>query len=109
MNETMRPQFYSGCWEIEKTVPGEIFISQGDYPLKGFHYLLQAMQEILQNCPEAHIKVAGISVLGVNGIKSRIKIPAYGKYLRLSLIHIYPKRRTSDPVVFCKDVLPHHE
>ena len=48
MNETMRPQFYSGCWEIEKTVPGEIFISQGDYPLKGFHYLLQAMQEILQ-------------------------------------------------------------
>ena len=49
MNETMRPQFYSGCWEIEKTVPGEIFISQGDYPLKGFHYLLQAMQEILQN------------------------------------------------------------
>ena len=82
MNETMRPQFYSGCWEIEKTVPGEIFISQGDYPLKGFHYLLQAMQEILQNCPEAHIKVAGISVLGVNGIKSRIKIPAYGKYLR---------------------------
>ena len=45
-------------------------------------YLLQAMQEILQNCPEAHIKVAGISVLGVNGIKSRIKIPAYGKYLR---------------------------
>lgn len=62
MNETMRLQFYSGCWEIEKTVPGEIFISQGDYPLKGFHYLLQAMQEILQNCPEAHIKVAGISV-----------------------------------------------
>ena len=82
MNETMRPQFYSGCWEIEKTVPGEIFISQGDYPLKGFHYLLQAMQEILQNCPEAHIKFAGISVLCVNGIKIRIKIPAYGKYLR---------------------------
>lgn len=82
MYETMRPQFYSGCWEMEKAVPGEIFISQGDYPLKGFHYLLQAMQEILQSCPEAHIKVAGISVLGVNGIKSRIKIPAYGKYLR---------------------------
>ena len=45
-------------------------------------YTLEQMQEILQNCPEAHIKVAGISVLGVNGIKSRIKIPAYGKYLR---------------------------
>ena len=95
MNETMRPQFYSGCWEIEKTVPGEIFISQGDYPLKGFHYLLQAMQEILQNCPEAHIKVAGISVLGVNGIKSRIKISAYGKYLRRLILKKSPRRKSA--------------
>lgn len=57
-------------------------MSQGDYPLKGFHYLLQAMKEILQKCPEAHIKTAGNSILGMNGIKSRIKIPAYGRYLR---------------------------
>lgn len=82
MKETMRSQFYEGSWKAEDCHRGEIFLSQGDYPLKGFHYLLQAMKEILQKCPEAHIKTAGNSILGMNGIKSRIKIPAYGRYLR---------------------------
>lgn len=82
MNETMRPQFYEGSWKPENCRRGEIFLSQGDYPLKGFHYLLQSMKEILQKCPDAWIKAAGNSVLGMNGIKNKIKIPAYGKYLR---------------------------
>lgn len=82
MNETMRPQFYEGSWNPESCRRGEIFLSQGDYPLKGFHYLLQAMQEILQKCPEASIKAAGNSILGMDGITSRLKLPAYGKYLR---------------------------
>lgn len=82
MNETMRNSFYEGSWEIGKCHRYEIFVSQADYPLKGFHYLLQAMKEILQSCPKAHITVAGNSILGVDGIVSRIKIPAYGKYLR---------------------------
>lgn len=82
MNETMRPPFYEGSWKLENCRRGEIFLSQGDYPIKGFHYLLQAMKEILQKYPDACIKTAGSSILGMNGIKSRIKIPAYGKYLR---------------------------
>lgn len=82
MNETMRDSFYEGSWKIEKCRRYEIFVSQADYPLKGFHYLLQAMKEILQNFPGAHISVAGNSVMGVDGIVSRLKIPAYGKYLR---------------------------
>lgn len=82
MNETMRESFYAGDWKIENCQKFEIFVSQADYPLKGFHYLLQAMKEILQNFPQAQITVAGNSVLGVDGIASRLKIPAYGKYLR---------------------------
>ncbi|MBQ7840765.1 MAG: glycosyltransferase family 4 protein [Lachnospiraceae bacterium] len=82
MNETMRAGFYEGSWKIENCSRYEIFVSQADYPLKGFHYLLQAMKEILQSFPEAHILVAGNSVMGVNGITSKLKIPAYGKYLR---------------------------
>lgn len=82
MNETMREEFYEGSWNIDNCHRHEIFISQADYPLKGFHYMLQAMQEILQSVPDAYITVAGNSVLGVNGLMSRLKIPAYGKYLR---------------------------
>lgn len=82
MNETMRAGFYEGSWKMEECRRHEIFVSQADYPLKGFHYLLQAMKEILQACPDASIAVAGNSVMGVDGIVSRLKIPAYGKYLK---------------------------
>lgn len=82
MNETMRESFYAGSWKLENCQKFEIFVSQADYPLKGFHYLLQAMKEILQSFPQARIAVAGNSILGVDGIASRLKLPAYGKYLR---------------------------
>ena len=78
----MRDCFYEGRWDPDACRKHRILLSQGDYPLKGFHYLLQAMQEILQDAPDAVIAVAGNSVLGSGGIKSRLKIPAYGKYLR---------------------------
>lgn len=82
MNETMRSNFYEGRWQLEKCNRYEIFASQADYPLKGFHYLLQAMGEILEKQPGAYITVAGNSILGMDGVVSRLKIPAYGKYLR---------------------------
>lgn len=82
MNETMRGSFYTDCWEADKCRKGRLFLSQGDYPLKGFHYLLAAMKDVIPDCPDVEIVVAGNSVLGMDGWKSRLKIPAYGVYLR---------------------------
>ena len=82
MNETMRSSFYQGSWAIANCHRHEIFVSQADYPLKGFHYLLEAMPEILKTAPDTTICVAGNSILGTGGIKSLLKLPAYGVYLR---------------------------
>lgn len=82
MNETMRSCFYEGKWKREECRTYEIFASQGDYPLKGFHYLLQAMPEILEQFPEAHVSVAGNSITAYGGLKEKLKISGYGKYLR---------------------------
>ena len=82
MNETMRSCFYEGSWNREGCRPYEIFASQGDYPLKGFHYLLQAMPEILEQFPEAHVSVAGNSITACGSLKEKLKISGYGKYLR---------------------------
>lgn len=82
MNETMRSPFYSGKWEAEKCIPHSIFLSQGDYPLKGFHYVLQAMPKILESCPDACVYVAGSSIINYETWKEKIKISSYGKYLR---------------------------
>lgn len=81
MNETMREPFYRGKWNIEECEPYSIFLSQGDYPLKGFHYVLRAMSIVLESCPATRIYVAGNSITDKKTIKDRIKLSSYGKYL----------------------------
>lgn len=82
LNETMRSCFYRDRWKQNLCVPYSIFLSQGDYPLKGFHYLLQALPAVLEQYPEAHVNVAGNNILQNTTWKDRLKISAYGKYLR---------------------------
>lgn len=88
MNETMRASFYTGEWRAENAVPYSIFLSQGDYPLKGFHYMLHAMPRIMSRYPEACLYVAGNSIISNRTIKDKLKLSSYGKYL-LELIAEY--------------------
>ena len=81
MNETMRPCFYEGAWSLEKCNKHQIFVSQADYPIKGFHYLLQAMPRILKEYPDTKVMVAGNNILRKGGPLNRIKVSAYAKYL----------------------------
>ncbi len=82
MRETLRSDFYEGQWKKENCEKHSIFLSQGDYPIKGLHYMLLAMPAILKEFPDAHIYVAGQSVISYRTLKDKLKLPAYGKYLR---------------------------
>lgn len=92
MNETLRSCFYESEWVKEGSVPYSIFVSQGDYPLKGLHYLLLAAAKLVKTYPGLQIYVAGNSVVNHGIIKGRVKISSYGKYLR-SLIRTYHLRK----------------
>lgn len=82
MNETLRRPFYEARWEEGQCRPHSIFFSQGDYPLKGLHYLLEAMPKILTKYPDAEVCVAGNSLVGYSTLKEKLKISGYGQYLR---------------------------
>lgn len=88
MNETMRQEFYDGEWVIEKTERHSIFLGQGDYPLKGMHFLLEAMGRLKENYPDLKLYVAGNSIISHETAKEKCKLSAYGKYL-LVLIRLY--------------------
>ena len=88
MNETMRKEFYTGQWQLAKCREHSIFLGQGDYPLKGMHFVLEALAVLSQKYPDAILTVAGNSVIEHRTVKEKIKLPAYGKYL-LSLIKKY--------------------
>ena len=82
MNETMRGEFYEGKWNYGTCQKHHIFFSQADYPLKGFHYLLQALEYIKEKYPDVTVAVSGNSLVNYKTLKDKIKISAYGKYLR---------------------------
>ena len=84
VNETMRPCFYMGKWGEKRSEAHSIFLSQGDYPLKGFHFMLKAMPAILEKYPDAHLYVAGNNIIGRGESKYPyfMRASAYGKYLK---------------------------
>ena len=82
MNETLRSNFYTGQWRQEDCEKNTIFMSQGDYPIKGLHYMLRALPTIREKIPDVKLYVAGNSIIGDGSLKKRLKISAYGQYLR---------------------------
>lgn len=86
LNETMRTSFYKDRWDIRKCHAYRLFVSQGDYPLKGLHYLLRALPKVLEQYPETEVYVAGNDIVTTETLMDRLKLSAYAKYLR-KLIH----------------------
>lgn len=82
LGETMRTPFYQGSWRIENCIPHSIFLSQGDYPLKGFHYILRALPQILEEYPDTVLYVAGANILADDTWKDRLKRCSYARYLK---------------------------
>lgn len=88
MNETLRSNFYDGSWNRETCEPCSIFVSQGDYPLKGLHYMLLALPRIREVYPTVKLYVAGPNLTADVTWKQKLKLSGYGKYMR-TLINSY--------------------
>ena len=76
-NETLRQPFYQGTWRYDSCRKHRIFASSCAYPVKGFHYLLEAFGQIVKTYPDATLAVPGKSFLTA----SRLRRTNYQKYL----------------------------
>ena len=79
-NETLRENFYEGRWDYGTCRKHSVFASSCSYPIKGFHYLLEAMAKVREAYPDAVITVTGRSVQG-GGWKGKLRRGAYEVYL----------------------------
>ncbi|MBQ6705353.1 MAG: glycosyltransferase [Opitutales bacterium] len=87
-NESLRNAFYGEeRWNLEKCEKYSIFVSQCSYPIKGFHYVLEAMADILRDYPEAHIYTTGRDLLRPVSLIDRLKMTSYQKYLAKLIRH----------------------
>lgn len=68
-NEILRDIFYeyAGCWEYGACRKHSIFVSQASYPIKGFHYLLEALPVVVRKYPDTQVYVAGANAWDTKG------------------------------------------
>jgi len=87
-NETLRDVFYRYQWKLEYCERHSIFTSQGQYSIKGLHFMLEAMPLILQKFPDAKLFVAGKNIISSQSLKERLLMTYYGKYLKKIIINL---------------------
>lgn len=58
-NETLRASFYTDKWCLDSCERHSIFLSQGHYPIKGFHKMIEALPNILRIYPDTKVYIAG--------------------------------------------------
>lgn len=95
-NETLREEFYNHKWKVDQCEKFSIFASQASYPIKGIHFVLEAMPLILKKYPKAKLYIAGHDITMADTIKQKIKLSSYAKYIR-DLIKEY---KLGDSVIF---------
>ena len=81
-NETLRDEFYKYSWDIKKCEKHSIFVSQGSYPIKGVHFMIEAMPLILKRFPDTKLYVGGQNITKSDTLKDKLKISSYGKYIK---------------------------
>ena len=79
-NETLREPFYEGTWQYAACQKHRIFASSCAYPVKGFHYLLEAFAQVVKEYPDATLAVPGKSFFA-HGFKASLRQSGYQKYL----------------------------
>lgn len=77
-NESLREAFYSGVWSYDGCEKKTIFLSQAHAPLKGLHYLLQALPIVLQKYPETRVRIGGQNIIN----NSWLRLSGYGHFVR---------------------------
>ncbi len=82
-NRILRNSFYNdNKWKLNTCQRYALFTSQSFKPLKGLHYILEAMPIILKSYPDTHLYIAGGGSIRKNkSIKEKLKLTSYGKYL----------------------------
>ncbi len=81
MNETLRGEFYTNTWNIDKMEQHSLFLSQGNYPIKGLHYVLDVLPEIVEEYENTMVYVAGDVITAHGSLRDKIRLSGYGKYL----------------------------
>lgn len=95
-NECLREVFYRNKWEYKNCERYSIFFGQANYPIKGFHYMLKAFEDIMQKYPTSHLYVSGPNILSSQNLKEKMGKTKYSYYIE----NIIRKKNMGNRITF---------
>lgn len=95
--EILRDSFYENRWELEKCEKHSVFaVQSGFYPVKGIHYLLEGMYELVKCYPDAKLYMTLKKPRKATTIKEKWNALTYHDYIA----HLMDKYQLWDHVEF---------
>lgn len=79
-NRNLRQPFYNEKWDISKIQRHSIYIGNSYYALKGFHFVVEALPQLIKEYPDIKVYVAGHKPFDKNDKRAFFK-RGYGSYL----------------------------
>ena len=82
VNEILRDSFYDDeKWNENKIERNTIYFSQGGYPIKGLHILLEAVNILKKRYPDIKVYIGGPNIVKNDTFIEKLKLTGYGKIL----------------------------
>lgn len=79
-NRILRPLFYQKKWSVNECEKHTIFVGNGYSPLKGLHFVIDALSCLKGQFPDVKLYVAGVSPIETN--KKSVKYYGYSNIIR---------------------------
>lgn len=80
-SRVLRTPFYKENWDIEKMEKHSIYVGNGYNALKGVHYVVMALPQLIREYPDVKVYVAGYKPYEENDKRSFLK-KGYAAYLK---------------------------
>jgi glycosyltransferase involved in cell wall biosynthesis len=95
-NESLRDSFYIDNWKYERCIPYSIFMSQASTPIKGLHFMIRALAEIVKHYPQTQLYIGGNNLVKTTSLYDKLKVSSYGKYIKKLIL----KNHLENNIVF---------
>lgn len=78
----IRSPFYDSTWNINAIERHSLFIHQGNYPIKGLHFVFEALPKIKRVYPDVKLYISGNDFMSERRLIDRLLPNGYVRYLK---------------------------
>ena len=92
----IRQPFYEAKWCVESMQRHSILVHQAHYPIKGLHFVFEALSKLKSRYPDLKLYVAGKDILHPEKLSRRLLPTGYAQYLK----HLIKKYQLEDIICY---------